>query len=37
MPRVSERPFVWPNRARAAVSVSFDDARPSQIDTGALR
>jgi peptidoglycan/xylan/chitin deacetylase (PgdA/CDA1 family) len=26
--------FVWPNGARAAVSLSFDDARPSQVDLG---
>lgn len=26
--------FVWPNGARAAVSLSFDDARPSQVDSG---
>lgn len=26
--------FRWPNGARAAVSLSFDDARVSQIDTG---
>ncbi len=26
--------FAWPERARAAVSLSFDDARPSQVDTG---
>src|SRR6266480_1612736 len=30
--------FRWPNGRRAAVSLSFDDARVSQIDTGlALR
>ena len=28
------RPFQWPNGKRAAVSLSFDDARVSQIDTG---
>lgn len=27
-------PFSWPNGARAAVSLSFDDARPSQVDAG---
>jgi peptidoglycan/xylan/chitin deacetylase (PgdA/CDA1 family) len=27
-------PFVWPNGARAALSLSFDDARPSQVETG---
>jgi peptidoglycan/xylan/chitin deacetylase (PgdA/CDA1 family) len=27
-------PFHWPNGKKAAVSLSFDDARPSQIDTG---
>ena len=26
--------FHWPNGYRAAVSLSFDDARTSQIDTG---
>ncbi|NWG14084.1 MAG: polysaccharide deacetylase family protein, partial [Acidobacteria bacterium] len=26
--------FQWPEGKRAAVSLSFDDARPSQIDTG---
>lgn len=26
--------FPWPNGARAALSVSFDDARASQVDTG---
>src|SRR5206468_6121688 len=26
--------FRWPNGRRAAVSLSFDDARVSQIDTG---
>ncbi len=26
--------FVWPNGARAAVSLSYDDARPSQLDNG---
>ena len=28
-------PFPWPGGARAAVSLSFDDARPSQVDVGA--
>jgi peptidoglycan/xylan/chitin deacetylase (PgdA/CDA1 family) len=28
------RPFQWPKGKRAAVSLSFDDARVSQIDTG---
>ena len=28
------RPFQWPNEKRGAVSLSFDDARVSQIDTG---
>jgi peptidoglycan-N-acetylglucosamine deacetylase len=28
------KPFEWPNGKRAAVSLSFDDARLSQIDTG---
>ncbi len=27
-------PFIWPTGKRAAVSISFDDARLSQIDTG---
>jgi peptidoglycan-N-acetylglucosamine deacetylase len=26
--------FSWPDGARAAVSLSFDDARPSQVDVG---
>ena len=26
--------FAWPNGARAALSLSFDDARPSQVDVG---
>jgi peptidoglycan/xylan/chitin deacetylase (PgdA/CDA1 family) len=26
--------FIWPNGARAAVSISFDDSRPSQVDAG---
>jgi peptidoglycan/xylan/chitin deacetylase (PgdA/CDA1 family) len=28
--------FSWPNGAKAAVSLSFDDARPSQLDVGLL-
>jgi peptidoglycan/xylan/chitin deacetylase (PgdA/CDA1 family) len=32
---VSPRPFVWPQGIRAAVSLSFDDARASQVDNGA--
>jgi len=28
------KPFQWPNGKRAAVSLSFDDARTSQVDTG---
>jgi peptidoglycan-N-acetylglucosamine deacetylase len=28
------KPFQWPNGKRAAVSLSFDDARTSQIDVG---
>ena len=27
-------PFPWPSGARAAVSLTFDDARPSQVDVG---
>lgn len=27
-------PFAWPEGKRAALSLSFDDARPSQIDVG---
>jgi peptidoglycan-N-acetylglucosamine deacetylase len=35
-PRQAEetRPFQWPHEKRAAISLSFDDARVSQIDTG---
>ena len=35
-PRPAEetRPFWWPSEKRAAVSLSFDDARASQVDTG---
>jgi len=29
-----EQPFAWPGGARAAVSFSFDDARPTQLDRG---
>lgn len=29
-----EAAFRWPDGKRAAVSLSFDDARPSQVDTG---
>ena len=32
-PRQQSR-FVWPEGIRAAVSLTFDDARPSQIDVG---
>jgi peptidoglycan-N-acetylglucosamine deacetylase len=28
------KPFRWPNGTRAAVSLSFDDARTTQVDTG---
>ncbi|MFW6189676.1 MAG: polysaccharide deacetylase family protein [Planctomycetota bacterium] len=31
---MSEQAFEWPDDARAAVSFSFDDARPSQLDRG---
>jgi peptidoglycan/xylan/chitin deacetylase (PgdA/CDA1 family) len=27
-------PFAWPKGSRAALSLSFDDARPSQVDVG---
>src|SRR3712207_2828818 len=30
----AEHPFPWPAGKKAAVSLSFDDARLSQIDTG---
>jgi peptidoglycan-N-acetylglucosamine deacetylase len=30
----SEASFAWPEAAQAAVSLSFDDARPSQVDVG---
>jgi peptidoglycan/xylan/chitin deacetylase (PgdA/CDA1 family) len=29
-----QQPFAWPEGKRAAVSFSFDDARPSQVDAG---
>src|SRR5690349_20329548 len=29
-----QRPFAWPDGKRAAVSLSFDDARPTQVDAG---
>ena len=29
-------PFAWPDGKRGAVSLSFDDARPSQVDAGLL-
>lgn len=32
--QVSATDFVWPDGKRAAVSLSFDDARTSQVDTG---
>jgi peptidoglycan/xylan/chitin deacetylase (PgdA/CDA1 family) len=28
------RPFSWPSGRRAALSLTFDDARPSQVDVG---
>lgn len=31
---IEMKPFRWPNDARAALSLSFDDARPSQISNG---
>jgi len=33
-PATPEKAFRWPNGKRAAVSLTFDDARVSQIDTG---
>ena len=33
-PAPASPPFPWPEGARAAVSLSFDDARPSQVDAG---
>lgn len=29
-----DKPFPWPEGKRCAISLTFDDARPSQIDTG---
>jgi peptidoglycan/xylan/chitin deacetylase (PgdA/CDA1 family) len=34
LPGQSTTAFAWPNGARAAVSLSFDDARESQLDRG---
>jgi peptidoglycan/xylan/chitin deacetylase (PgdA/CDA1 family) len=34
MAKAARPAFAWPNGRRAAVSLSFDDARPSQIDRG---
>lgn len=31
---IARTPFAWPEGRRAAVSLSFDDARPSQLDAG---
>lgn len=31
---MEEPQFAWPNGAKAAVSISFDDARPAQIEEG---
>ena len=33
-PQAIEKAFHWPNGKRVAVSLSFDDARYSQIDRG---
>jgi hypothetical protein len=33
-PQESKKAFHWPNGKRVAVSLSFDDARPSQVDRG---
>jgi len=33
-PRIVQQPFHWPKETRAAVSLTFDDARLSQIDRG---
>lgn len=33
-PLPSDQKFTWPAGVRGAVSISFDDARPSQIDAG---
>src|SRR5262245_20492575 len=30
----SSTPFAWPEGKRCAVSLSFDDARPSQLEQG---
>ena len=30
----AQEDFTWPNGARAAISLSFDDGRPSQVDKG---
>ena len=34
-PPSTDEAFAWPEGKRAAVSLTFDDARPSQVDTGA--
>src|SRR5581483_6990895 len=34
VPLHAAQPFAWPNGKRAAVSLSFDDARTTQIDNG---
>jgi len=31
---VGQKNFIWPDGKRAAVSLTFDDARPSEIDNG---
>jgi peptidoglycan/xylan/chitin deacetylase (PgdA/CDA1 family) len=33
-PQPAQRPFRWPEGKRVAVSLTFDDARPSQVDVG---
>jgi hypothetical protein len=33
-PQAPQAPFAWPAGARAALSLSFDDARPSQVEVG---
>lgn len=33
-PLAQPKPFQWPNNKKAALSLSFDDARLSQVDTG---
>jgi peptidoglycan/xylan/chitin deacetylase (PgdA/CDA1 family) len=33
-PQATAKAFHWPNGKRVAVSMSFDDARPSQVDRG---